>query len=98
MGNKRQDLETSLDGVLKAGETLELNEDTFLTNDLDGSDKIYGFTKDEDGSIMVDNGSSGYPIDEMVDEDLNYIFNGSKITGDTIFNKLLAGKYFIDSL
>lgn len=67
---------------LKEGEGVDLAEDTFLcTGGLDGSDKIYGFTK-EDGKLLVISRevSDGYPIGQMDKDDLDYMFNGSKIS------------------
>lgn len=85
----------SILSFLKDGEGISLGEDTFLvTGGLDGSDKCYGFTK-YDGKLLcvTRECSEGYPIEEMNKGDLNYIFNGSKINGTSIIDKLkVTGK------
>lgn len=66
---------------LKDGQGITLEEDTFLVSGgLDGSDKCYGFIK-EDGKLLCRTRecSDGYPINDMDKDDLNYIFNQSKI-------------------
>ena len=77
---KKQKL-TKMLSFLKEGQGIELREDTFLCGkELDGSDKIYGFTK-EDGELLVVSRQSndGYPISEMDNADLNYMFNLSSV-------------------
>jgi hypothetical protein len=63
---------------LKEGEAISLDNDTFLTGLLDGSDKIYGFGR-LNNLLVVLNGSSNYSIDYLTGDDLNYIFKHSLI-------------------
>jgi hypothetical protein len=67
---------------LKEGEGIELAEDTFLVGkELDGSDKCYGFIK-RDGQLLVvtRQSSSGYPVEDMDREDLQYMFKLSSVS------------------
>lgn len=75
---------------LKEGEGIDLAEDTFLcTGGLDGSDKIYGFIRENDKLLVISREvSDGYPIEQMDKDDLDYMFNGSSIS-----KKLEKGKY-----
>ena len=63
---------------LNEGEGISLDNDTFLTGLLDGSEKIYGFAR-LDNLIVVLNGSSNYSIDYLTGNDLSYIFKHSLI-------------------
>jgi len=67
---------------LPEGKGLDLGQDTFLcTGGLDGSDKIYGFTKVGGELLVVSRGASdGYPIIDMDKDDLSYIFKLSSIS------------------
>jgi hypothetical protein len=79
---------------LPEGQGINLLDDTFLTGMLDGSDKIYGFGK-ENGEIVVITGSSmfSYPVSDMDKEDLNYVFN---LSSPNIFEKIKTAQYRID--
>lgn len=63
------------------GKGIHLGEDVFLVGEeLDGSDKCYGFYKEDSEFFIVTRGCmEGYPINDMNKEDLNYIFNLSDI-------------------
>lgn len=66
---------------LKEGKGIELGNDTFLCGkELDGSDKVYGFKK-EGGELFVvtREASDGYPIKDMDNDDLNYMFGLSDV-------------------
>lgn len=66
---------------LKEGKGIALEQDTFLcTGGLDGSDKIYGFIR-EGGELLVISRevSDGYPISDMDNGDLTYMFKQSSI-------------------
>jgi len=67
---------------LKEGEGIDLAEDTFLcTGGLDGSDKIYGFKKENDELLVVSREvSDGYPVRDMDKDDLHYMFGLSSIS------------------
>lgn len=66
---------------LQEGEGIELGSDTFLvTGGLDGSDKCYGFIRDNGELLCVTRQcSDGYPIASMEFEDLDYIFTSGII-------------------
>lgn len=75
---------------IKEGRGIHLGEDTFLCEGgLDGSDKIYGF-KRENGEFFVETRgcADGYPVREMVKSDLDHIFNQSEI-----FKRIRDGEY-----
>jgi hypothetical protein len=74
---------------LPEGQAIQLDDDTFLTGFLDGSDKIYGFGK-LDGEIRVLNGSGDYSIDDIDKKDLEYVFYLSNI-----FEKIKTYQYKI---
>ena len=78
---------------LPEGQGIHLNEDVFLTGYLDGSDKIYGFAK-QDGEIVVITGSSTgtYPVSDMDEEDIQYVFN---LSSPNIFDKIKTSQYKI---
>ncbi len=70
---------------------LDLGDDTFLIGELDGSDKCYGFGRTGDELLVFTRSSmSGFPINDMDEDDLNYIMNLSGIYG-----KICAGEYNI---
>lgn len=78
----------SILSFLKEGEGIELGVDTFLvTGGLDGSDKCYGFIRDNGELLCVTRQcSDGYPITQMESGDLNHIFTSEiikklKVTG-----------------
>lgn len=77
---------------LQDGEKLELGEDTFLTQECDGADKLYGFFM-VNRCLMVEERSGTYPIDEMETQDLKYIFNSSNI-----YYKILDRKYLLTTI
>jgi hypothetical protein len=79
---------------LTEGEALSLGEDTFLCGELDGSDKIYGFFR-EDGEIMVKTRQGSYPVMDMENAEINYIFNDSPFREKTIFSKIENNDYQI---
>lgn len=74
---------------LTEGKGFHLGNDTFLTNYLDGADKIYGFGL-EDGVLIVHDSSSGYPVSDMDKDDLDYIFN---LSAPNIYKKILNKEY-----
>lgn len=66
---------------IKDGKGVHLENDVFLCGDeLDGSDKIYGF-KRIDGELMVESRScvGGYPIQDLTKQDLEYVFLLSEV-------------------
>lgn len=74
---------------LKDGKGIHLGSDVFLCGELlDGSDKFYGFKK-EQGQLFAQTRSSmdGYPIDDMEKGDLDYIFKLSAIEKNIINRK-----------
>jgi hypothetical protein len=85
------DLKKAL-SYLKNGKGIDLGEDTFLVGkELDGSDKCYGFYKEEGEIFAVTREcSSGFRINEMDYEDFEYMFNGSNV-----FNKIKEKNYSI---
>ncbi len=85
-------LENALLNTIPKGKAIYLGEDIFLTDYLDGADKIYGFANVE-GEIVVDAGkSSMYPIADMDKADVSYIFNSF---GENIIDKIKQKKYEI---
>jgi hypothetical protein len=68
---------------------VHLGNDTFLCGELDGSDKIYGFSN-IDGDLHVHSRQclAGYPILQIDKADLIYIFRLSEV-----FNKISSGVY-----
>lgn len=72
------------------GQFIELGDDTFLTGNLDGFDKIYGFGKLEDGELVVITRDGEQPFDILTKDDLNYMFNLS-----SIFKKIKNYEYRI---
>jgi len=73
------------------GQFISLGEDTFLTGYLDGSDKIYGFGKNDDGDYVIVTRDGEQPFDVLTKNDLTYIFNLSHI-----FNKIKNFEYPIE--
>ena len=88
--SKLQQIKDALIKAIPINKGLDLYEDVFLTGkELDGSDKIYGFYKDEDNEIyVVSRSSSGYPISDLDTGDINYIMS-------YILDKIKANKYDI---
>lgn len=86
---KKLIIKTHLLSYLKEGEGIHLKEDTFLTGkELDGSDKVYGFKKEEGEILVITRGSSsGYSIMEMDKEDIEYMFDLSSVAEKIIKNK-----------
>lgn len=72
------------------GQYVSLGEDTFLTGYLDGSEKIYGFGR-LDGKLVVISRDGKYRIEDLSDEDLEYIFKLSDI-----FKKIKTYQYPIE--
>ena len=77
---------------LTAGQTLDLGNDVFLCGkELDGSNKVYGFTNDGEQLLIITRSSSdGYPISDMDKADIKYIFDLSNI-----YTNILNKKYRI---
>jgi len=93
--SKRKQIESALKKAIPEGKALNLGEDVFLTGELDGSDKIYGFINDEKEILVVSRGaSSGYPINDMDKEDVDYIFG---LSSPNILSKIKTNKYKIVS-
>lgn len=78
--NKVKKLKKLLD-YIPEGKGIHLGDDVFLVGkELDGSDKCYGFYKEDSELFIVTREcSEGYSINNMDKEDLNYIFNLSNI-------------------
>jgi hypothetical protein len=74
---------------LKDGFGIHLGNDTFLCGDLDGSDKIYGFSK-IDGELHVHSRQclDGYPITQIDKRDIAYMFRLSEV-----FKNVSSGVY-----
>jgi len=72
------------------GQYVSLGDDTFLTGYLDGSEKIYGFGR-LDGELVVISRDGEYRIEDLEDEDLEYMFELSHI-----FEKIKTFKYPIE--
>lgn len=78
------------------GFEFDLGEKTFLTNMLDGSDKIYGFkvTDADNNEVEVDNGGSGFPLTDMDNEDIDFLFTrvlGEPSIYDNLITKIMFG-------
>lgn len=78
--------------TLNNEERLSLDNDTFLTGFLDGSDKIYGWFKLDD-NLYVESRDGEYPIEDMEKEDISYIFGLSGI-----YKKIINKEYNVDNL
>ena len=77
---------------LPVGQYVTLDGDTFLTGLLDGSDKVYGFGRDEAGYCVMGSGDP-YPLSDLTKEDLSYIF---KYSIPNIYEGIRNAKYFIE--
>ena len=78
---------------LKVGDYLDLADDTFLTRECDGSDKLYGFSLSEDDGFIVHERAGHYPIDDISQEDLKYIFKLS-----SVYENIKRQKYSVTSI
>lgn len=87
--SKLKQIEIALNKAIPEGKSLYLGNDTFLTGELDGSDKIYGFSK-LDGELFVVSRqcSDGYPLSELDSDDVDYMM-------PSILKKIKEGKYEI---
>ena len=87
-------VDSALRKVIPEGKALDLEDDTFLTGMLDGSDKIYGFRKIDGEILVVSRGgdSYGWGISSMDAEDADYICNTS---APNILKKIKAKEYEI---
>ena len=78
--SKFKDMKKRLIKVLSfipEGQYVYLENDVFLTGYLDGSDKIYGFGRLNGEFVVI--GDSPYPIDNLTNDDLSFIFKSSEI-------------------
>ena len=79
---------------LKFDEQIRLEEDSFLTGDLDGGEKIRGFTNDS-----VDHNDSNREFSVLTPDDLEYIFKGSaRIYKKSIIDKIKDKEYEITKI
>lgn len=88
--SKLKQIEIALNKAIPEGKSLSLGNDVFLTGELlDGSDKIYGFSK-LDGKLFVVSRqcSDGYPLSELDSDDVDYMM-------PSILKKIKEGKYEI---
>lgn len=76
---------------LPEGQGIYLGNDVFLTGLLNGSDKIYGFAK-INGEYMVVTSDTEYPINDMDDVDIKFVFHGNPC----IYDKITTASYRID--
>ena len=76
---------------LENGTGIHLENDVFLTGYLDGSDKLYGFYR-EDNELYVSERSGTYPINDIGKDELTYIFN---LSAPNIFKKISNKEYEI---
>ena len=91
MKKKLTKLITAL-AYLDFGQTLDLENDIFLCGEeLDGSDKVYGFKNNGEQLLVITRSSpDGYPITDMNKADIKYIFDQSNI-----YTNILNKKYGI---
>lgn len=89
---RKADVEKLKDALayLKEGQAIALGEDTFSCGP-QGDDKIYGFKfVDDELKCVSREAPSGYYVDDMEEEDLDYMFN---VCG--ILEKIVAKHYEI---
>lgn len=89
VGKQKQRLIKAL-SYLKDGKGVDFLDDTFLVGkEQDGSDKMYGIINRGGELLCITREcSSGYPIRDMDDEDIDYIFDMTKM-----FEKIKDKKY-----
>lgn len=92
--SKLKKVEQALSKAIPEEKALSLGEDVFLTGrELDGSDKVYGFYKSSgELNVVTRECDTGYPINQMDEEDIDYIVNNSV---PNILNKIKENKYEI---
>lgn len=91
--SKLKQVERALNKAIPEGKALDLGEDVFLCGMLAGEDKVYGFYKSSGELNVVTRGcDTGYPVNEMEKEDIDYIVNYS---APNILNKIKENKYEI---
>jgi hypothetical protein len=74
---------------LREGFGIHLGNDTFLCGELDGSDKIYGFSRKGDTLHAHSRQClDGYPITQLDKDDIAYMFRLSEV-----FEKISKGVY-----
>jgi len=89
MRNKMINDLTKLLGYIPLNKGIYLGNDVFLIGELDGSDKVYGFINDGELKVITRECGSGYPINQMDIEDLDYLF------GSCISDRLSSKSYEI---